>query len=93
MNKEDRRRVAEIKSKQNEELRMNAPIPKDKNGYRHDIKGVGFENIHNGVTIKIVSSWVSDQGIVLWTSDAGDIYTTRDLKEHWMMLSEEPQGW
>ncbi len=89
MNKEDRRRVAKIKSKQNEELRMNAPIPKGE----HDIKGVKFENIHNGVTIKIVSSWVSDQGLVLWTSDSGDIYSTRDLKEHWMMLSEEPQGW
>jgi len=93
MNKEDRRRVAKIRSEKNEELRKNAPIPKDKNGYRHDIKGVRFENIHNSVTMQIVSSWVSDKGIVLWTSDAGDIYTTRDIKEHWTMLSEEPQGW
>lgn len=78
----------EIKLKNNQ-LRTNAPIPKGE----HDIKGVMFENIHNGVTMEIVSSWVSDKGIVLWTSDAGDLYTTRDIKAHWMMLEEEPQGW
>ena len=77
------------KISKNDELRMNAPVPKGE----HDIKGVMFENIHNGITMQIVSSWVSDQGIVLWTSDAGDIYSTRDIKEHWMMLEEEPQGW
>ena len=41
----------------------------------------------------IVSSWVGDEGIVLWTSDGGDIYSTRQIKAHWIMLEEEPEGW
>lgn len=89
MNEEDRRRVTEIRSEKNEELRKNAPIPKGE----HDIKGVRFENIHNGIMMEIVESWVGDTGVVLWTSDAGDIYSTRDIKAHWTMLEEEPQGW
>ena len=82
MNKEERRM-------KNEELRKTAPIPKGE----HDIRGVSFENIHNGITMTIVSHWVGDMGVILWTSDAGDIYSTRDIKAHWMMLEEEPQGW
>jgi len=83
------RKIKEERRNTNEELRKNAPIPKGE----HDIRGVEFENIHNGITMEIVSSWVSDKGIVLWTSDAGDLYTTRDIKAHWMMVGEEPQGW
>ena len=41
----------------------------------------------------IVSHWVGDMGVILWTSDAGDIYSTRDIKAHWIMLEEEPEGW
>ena len=88
MNKEDRRRIAEIKN-MNEELRKNAPIPEGE----HDIKGYRFENYHNRIEMTIVSSWVGDTGVVIWTSDAGDLYTTREIKQHWMMLDEEPQGW
>lgn len=82
MNKE------EVRSK-NDALRRNAPIPADE----FDIRGVGFENIHNGITMTIVSHWVGDMGVILWTSDAGDIYSTRDIKAHWIMLEEEPEGW
>jgi len=73
----------------NEELRKNAPIPKGE----HDIRGYRFENIHNGVNMMIVSHWVGDMGIILWTSDAGEIHSTRDIKEHWIMQEEEPEGW
>jgi len=71
------------------QLRKKAPIPEGE----HNIKGVRFENIHNGITMTIVSSWVGDEGIVLWTSDGGDIYSTRQIKAHWIMLEEEPEGW
>lgn len=84
MNKEDRRRVAKIKNDKNEELRKNAPMPDGE----EDIRGITFSNIHNLVTMKIVSHWVSDKGIILWTSDAGDIYTTRDIKAHWLRIGE-----
>ncbi len=82
MNKEEIR-------KKNTELRTNAPIPEGE----HDIRDVCFENIHNGIIMRIVSSWVGDEGVVLWTSDAGEIYSTRNIKAHWLMLGEKPQGW
>ena len=44
----------------NQELRKKAPIPEGE----HNIKGVRFENIHNGITMTIVSSWVGDEGVV-----------------------------
>ena len=78
MNKE------EIRLK-NKELRTNAPIPEGE----HDITGVRFENIHNGIIMEIVSSWVGDEGVVLWTSDGGDIYSTRQIKAHWLRVGEE----
>lgn len=77
MNKE------EIRLK-NKELRTNAPIP---DGVE-DIRGVTFSNIHNLVTMKIVSSWVGDEGVVLWTSEAGEIYSTRNIKAHWLRIGE-----
>jgi hypothetical protein len=70
--------------KKNRELRMNAPIP---DGVE-DIRGITFSNIHNLVTMTIVSSWVGDEGVVLWTSDAGDIYSTREIKAHWLRIGE-----
>lgn len=73
----------------NRELRTKAPIPEG----QHDIRGYRFENIHNGIEMMIVSHWVGDMGVILWTSDAGDIYSTRDIKAHWIMLEEEPEGW
>ena len=82
MNKED-------KIIKNEELRTKAPIPEG----QHDIRGYRFENIHNAIEMMIVSHWVGDTGVVIWTSDAGEIYTTREIKEHWIMLEEEPEGW
>tara|TARA_R100000908_G_C3746090_1_gene141389 strand:- start:234 stop:482 length:249 start_codon:yes stop_codon:yes gene_type:complete len=82
MNKQERK-------ERNQELRKNAPIPDGE----HDITNVIFENIHNGITMTIVSHWVGDMGVILWTSDAGDIYSTRDIKAHWIMLEEEPEGW
>ena len=78
----------EIRSN-NDALRRNAPIPANE----FDIRGVRFENIHNGITMEIVSHWVGDMGVILWTSDAGDIYSTRDIKAHWIMQEEEPEGW
>ena len=90
MNKEDRRRMQELKRDKNEELRKNAPIPADE----FDIRGVRFENVHNGIIMEIVGHWVGDMGVILWTSDAGDIYSTRDIKGHWIMQDiEEPEGW
>ena len=77
MNKE------EIRLK-NKELRTNAPIP---DGVE-DIRGVTFSNIHNLVTMKIVSSWVGDEGVLLWTSEAGEIYSTRNIKAHWLRIGE-----
>ena len=47
MNKEEIR-------KKNRELRTKAPIPEGE----HDIRGYRFENIHNGITMIIVSHWV-----------------------------------
>ena len=73
----------EIKKK-NRELRTNAPIP---DGVE-DIRGITFSNIHNLVTMTIVSSWVGDEGVVLWTSDAGEIYSTRNIKAHWLRIGE-----
>jgi hypothetical protein len=70
--------------KKNRELRMNAPIP---DGVE-DIRGITFSNIHNLITMTIVSSWVGDEGVVLWTSDAGDIYSTREIKAHWLRIGE-----
>jgi len=69
----------EEKSKRNDELRVNAPIPRNE----VDIRGLRFENIHNGIIMKIVSSWVGDTGVVIWTSDAGDLYSTREIEVHW----------
>ena len=68
----------------NEELRKKAPIP---DGVE-DIRGVTFSNIHNLVTMKIVSHWVGDEGVVLWTSEAGEIYSTRNIKAHWLRIGE-----
>jgi hypothetical protein len=82
MNKE------EVRSK-NDALRTKAPIPEG----QHDIRGYRFENIHNGIGMMIVSHWVGDTGVVIWTSEAGEIYTTREIKAHWIMLEEEPEGW
>ena len=82
MNKE------EVRSK-NDALRTKAPIPEG----QHDIRGYRFENIHNGIEMMIVSHWVGDTGVVIWTSEAGEIYTTREIKAHWSMLEEEPEGW
>ena len=73
--------TAEIKS-ENEEQRKNAPIP---DGVE-DIRGVTFSNIHNLVTMTIVSSWVGDTGIVLWKSNAGEYYSTSDINEHWLRI-------
>ena len=73
----------------NDRLRRTAPIPEGE----HDIRGVRFENIHNGIIMEIVSSWVGDEGVVLWTSDSGEIYSVRQIKAHWIMLEEEPEGW
>ena len=75
--------------KKNRELRKKAPIPEGE----HDIRDVCFENKHNGIIMRIVSSWVGDEGVVLWTSDAGEIYSTRNIKANWIMLEEEPEGW
>lgn len=72
-------------NKINEQLRMKAPIPEGV----HNIRGVSFENIHNGVIMTIVNHWVGDTGVVLWTSDAGEIYSTRDIKAHWLRVGEE----
>jgi len=73
----------------NEKLRKTARIPEGE----HDIRGYRFENIHNGIQMMIVSHWVGDMGVILWTSLAGDIYSTRDIKAHWIMQEEEPEGW
>jgi len=77
MNKEERKL-------KNQELRKKAPLP---DGVE-DIRGVTFSNIHNLVTMKIVSSWVGDEGVVLWTSEAGEIYSTRNIKAHWLRIGE-----
>lgn len=69
----------------NRELRKKAPLP---DGVE-DIRGITFGNIHNGIAMTIVSSWVGDEGVVLWTSDAGDIYSTRQIKAHWLRVGEE----
>ena len=73
----------------NQQLRKKAPLP---DGVE-DIRGITFGNIHNGIIMRIVSSWVGDEGVVLWTSDAGEIYSTRNIKANWIMLEEEPEGW
>ena len=69
----------------NEELRTTARMPEGE----QNIKGIEFVNKHNGITMTIVSHWVSDAGIIIWTSDAGDLYSTRDIKTHWIMNGDE----
>ena len=69
----------------NQQLRKKAPLP---DGVE-DIRGITFGNIHNGIIMEIVSSWVGDEGVVLWTSDGGDIYSARQIKTHWLRVGEE----
>ena len=69
-------------NEENEELRKNAPLP---DGVV-DFRGITFSNIHNLIDMTIVSSWVSDTGIVLWKSHAGDYYSTSDINNHWLRI-------
>jgi len=70
----------------NNELRMNAPIPK---GEKVDYTDDYFENIYNGVQIRIARRKVTDSGIVLWFSEESDCYTSMDLEQHWKQITWE----
>tara|TARA_R110000751_G_scaffold109345_14_gene206502 strand:+ start:1124 stop:1408 length:285 start_codon:yes stop_codon:yes gene_type:complete len=74
------------KQTRNNELRKTADIQ------GKDFTGLWYMNIHNSITMQIVSHWVSDKGIVLWKSDGHDLYSTSDIEKHWFEILEQIIG-